>query len=223
MMTDEITPMTDAEAEEVLRQYHHLVMHLAGKACHSSSSIDINDLYQVGDMAVLRAVKSYDPSSGSNIKSFVSNAIRNAVFNEAAKFLGAITVDFRTTSQAAYATKQHDNGKSDQEIAKLLTKKYGRNFNEEHVRDLRITYSRKQYFTIQDDTLVEDTGSEICIHDLLESVVRDDVDRVLMDKRILGKATIKEVAALLNISRKIAYERESLLKNRIKRAIEESV
>ena len=214
--------MIDDATIQILEQYHPLVRYIARRACYSSSTLDINDLYQVGDMAVLRAVKAYDPSSGRNIKSFVSNSIRNAIFNEAARFLGVLTVDFRTTNQAAYAAKMHEKGKTDQEIAEALTDKYGRKFDVDHARDLRITYSRRHYSQVQDTVPVNDVENDISIKDLLDSVVKDHEDRIILDKRILGGCSVEQVATLLDISKKAVSKKEACLKTRIKRALEDA-
>jgi RNA polymerase sigma factor (sigma-70 family) len=173
-------------------------------------------------MAVLRAVKAYDPSSGRNIKSFVANSIRNAIFNEAARFLGVLTVDFRTTNQASFAAKMHEKGKSDQEIAKALTEKYGRNFDVDHARDLRITYSRRQYTQVQEDITIEGIENDVSIKDLLDSVVKDNDDRVILDRRILGGCSVEQTAAILHISKKAVSKKEACLKTRIKRALEDA-
>lgn len=216
--------MTDDSVTQILDQYHLLVRHIAKRAHHSSSCLDINDLYQVGDMAVLRAIKAYDPSFGKNIKSFVSNSIRNAIFNEAARFLGVITVDFRTTNQASFAAKMYEKGKSDQEIADMLTNKYGRNFDADHARDLRIIYSRKQYVQAHEDIMIEGDNNDIqSINDLLDSVVRNEEDRTILNVRILGGCTIDKIAALLHISKKAVYKKETCLKARIKHAIEDAI
>lgn len=214
--------VSDDMAVQVLDQYHSLVRHIAKRAHYSSSTLDIEDLYQVGDMAVLRAVRAYDPSSGSNIKSFVANSIRNAIFNEAARFLGVLTVDFRITNQASYAAKLYEEGKSDHEIAAALAEKHGRQFDIDHARDLRLAYSRRQYTQTQDDIVIDNIENDLTIRDLLEGVVKDDMDRAILDKRILGTDSAAQVAECLNTSKKIIYEREASLKNRIKRAIEDA-
>lgn len=218
MMVD----IPDDTVAQILDQYHSLVRYIADRACYSSSVLDINDLYQVGEIAVLRAVKAYDPSSGKNIKSFVASAIRNAIFNEAARFLGVMTVDFRTTNQASYAAKMHEKGKSDQEIAAALTDKYGRNFDVDHARDLRIIYGRRQYTQVQEDLMIDDIENDVSIKDLLESVVKDKDDRVILDRRLLGGCSVEQVAAILHISKKAVAKKEACLKTRIKRALEDA-
>lgn len=218
MMVD----VPDDTIARLLDQYHPLVRHIAKRACYSSSTIDLNDLHQVGNMAVLRAIKAYDPSSGRNIKSFVANSIRNAIFNEAARFLGVLTVDVRTTAQASYAAKLHEKGKSDVEIAKILTEKYGRNFDVDHARDLRIVYNRRDYSQVQEDVCVDSIENDVAIQDLLESVIKDDIDRSILNNRILGTSSVEDLAAEFATSKKAIYEREACLKKRIKRAIEDA-
>jgi len=218
MMVD----VSDDTVAQILEQYHPFVRYIAKRACCSSATLDINDLYQVGDMAVLRAVKAYDPSSGTNIKSFVTNSIRNAIFNEAARFLGVLTVDFRTTALASMASKLHEKGQSDEEIAVMLTNKYGRNFDADHARDLRITYSRRHYTQVQEDITVDGIENDFSIRDLLDSVVRDETDRIILHRRILGGLSVEQIAAILHISRRAVSKKETRLKTRIKRALEDA-
>lgn len=214
--------MDDEAVAQVLEQYHPFVRYIAKRACHSSAVLDMADLCQVGDMAVLRAVKAYDPSSGRNIKSFVTSSIRNAVFNEAARFLGVLTVDFRTTNLASLAYKLSKKGMSDSDIAVVLTDKYGRNFDADHARDLRIIYSRRNYQAIESNVTVDEIENDVTIKDLLESVVRDETDRLILNRRILGDCSIEQMAAILHISRKAFSKKETCLKNRIKRALEDA-
>lgn len=215
--------MSDDAIIQILDQYHGLVRYITKRAYHSSSVLDENDLCQVGDMAVLRAVKAYDPSSGSNIKSFVTNSIRNAIFNEAARFLGVLTVDCLTTNQASFAAKMCEKGKSDQEIANALTEKYNRNFDVNHARDLRIIYNRRQYMQVQDDFTIDGIENDISMHDILDGVVKDDIDRIILNLRILGKNSIAQTAIVLKISGKAVSKREACLKDRIKHALEDAI
>lgn len=91
----------DQDVIAILNEYHYIVKSIVRLTCHSSAAIDVHDLYQIGDLAILEAVKSYDPSCGTTIKSFVGTVVRNAIFHEAGRFLGVFTVDHRVTSLAA--------------------------------------------------------------------------------------------------------------------------
>ena len=213
--------LDDAQVVELLNQYGPIVKRIAKSACYSSATIDLQDLYQVGEIAVLHAVKSYDPSCGTTIKSFVSRVVRNRIFREAARFLGVFTVDHRVTSLAAKVNKLYAKGHSDEEISDILSGIGDRNFDSDHVRDLRIAYSRRQHIVIEDDDTADGyITKESTIQDLLLEVVQNDIEKTILDRRILGDASIKEVSAALGVTQKQLYDFENTFKERIRKAIE---
>lgn len=208
--------------DDILNEYASLVRHIARSACYSSTAIDFADLCQVGEMAVLRAIKSYDPSCGSNIRSFITRLVRQDIYNEAARFLGVFTVDRRVTSLASKVNKLCNSGKTDEEIASILSGSGERNFDALHVRDLRIAYSRRQQVAIESEELTDNNfADENTIKDLLDSVVKNNAERVILENRILKDATVADVSHLLNINQSRVYSIESSLKKRIKRAIKD--
>lgn len=216
-----VNDLDDAQVVELLNQYGPIVRRIAMSACYSSATIDLQDLYQIGEIAVLQAIKSYDPTCGTTIKSFVSRIVRNKIFHEAARFLGVFTVDHRVTGLAAKVNKLHAKGHSDEEIADILSEVGDRNFDSDHVRDLRIAYSRRQHIVAEDDDTAEGyITKESTIQDLLDGVVQNDIERAILDRRILGDASIKEVSISLGVSQKQLYELENNFKERIKKAIE---
>lgn len=213
---------TPEEINSLLDEYVPIVRRIARSAYFCSSAIDIADLYQVGEIAVLRAIKAYDPSCGTNIKSFVARCVKQDVYNEAARFLGVFTVDHRTTGLAAKVHKLHASGNSDQEIANILNKSGSRNFDSDHVRDLRIAYNRRQQTILEDNILQEDLPEETSIKELLDSAVHDDTERAILEHRILGNKSVKEVSDILNIPQRKIYSMEHCLRNRIRNAIEDA-
>ena len=209
------------DIESVLNEYAPLVRKIARSACYSSAAIDMADLYQVGEIAVLRAIKAYDPSSGASIRSFVSKLVRQDVYNEAARFLGVFTVDHRVTNLAAKVNRLANKGHDDIEIAAILNKASTRVFDADHVRDLRIAYNRRQHAVInEDDTLDQEYTDERTIRHLLESVIENDVERTILKLRILGSNSVGTVARTLKLTRRQVYQIEADLKLRIKKAIE---
>jgi len=221
MMVD----ISDEDVVVILNEYNYIVKRLARSACYSSASIDFSDLCQVGEIAVLQAIKSYDPTCGTTIKSFVSKVVRNEIYYEAARFLGVFTVDFRVTKLAAKAHKLHVNGLSDLEISKILSDSTnpGRVFDINHVRDLRIAYGRSSQVSIEHDTsTTEDSGiEEHTIKDLLSNIPNNNTEKYILKERILGSVSVKDVSLALNTTQKHVYEIENLLKERIKKAIED--
>jgi RNA polymerase sigma factor (sigma-70 family) len=211
----------DAEVIALLNEYGPIVRRIARSACYSSSTIDYDDLCQVGDIAILRAVKSYNPTYGTSIKSFVQHIIRQDIYNEAARFLGVLTVDHRVTSLAAKANQLHAKGKTDEEIAEILTESGHRNFDADHVTDLRMAYTCRQFADLpSDNTLDDDTTEESTIQELLDQVVRDGDERFILQQRFIGDATVKDVAHWLGLSEGQVYKIENDLKDRIRKAIE---
>lgn len=213
---------SDSDIIALLNEYGPIVKHIAKSACYSSATIDFSDLCQVGDLAVLQAIKTYNPSSGTTIKSYVSRIVRNEIYREAARFLGVFTVDFRITPLAAKVHKLHIKGHTDSEIAGMLKGVNNCHLDIENVRDLRITYSRKDQELIEDENFsIKDTNlEERSIHDLLSEIISGNVEKTILENRILGTISVQQTADSLNITKNKVYEIENILKERIKRMIE---
>ena len=213
---------TPEDINALLDEYTPIVRRIARSACYCSAAIDMADLYQIGEIAVLRAIKAYDPSAGMNIKSFVARCVKQDIYNEAARFLGVFTVDHRVTSLAAKVHKLHSAGHTDQEIAVILNKTRNRNFDAEHVHDLRVAYHRRQQTPLEDHLIQEDITEEKTIKELLDNIIHDNNDRVILEKRILGHESVKDVATILNLPQRRIYSLEHCLRNRIRIAIEDA-
>lgn len=219
MMVD----LPESEALALLQEYSPLVRRIARSACYSSASIDFADLCQVGDVAVLRAIKSYNPTYGTSIKSFVARIVRQDIYNEAARFLGVFTVDHRVTSLAAKVQKLSTKGKTDEEIATIISSG-NRKFDSEHVRDLRIAYSRRQHTELQhDDAFDDQTAEESTIQEILNAVTQNETEKSILTNRLLGDMSVRDIAELLNMTQKQVYDLEADIKGRIRKAIEDVI
>lgn len=217
-----MTNISDTEAAELLSQYSTLVRRIAKSACYSSASIGFEDLCQVGNLAILKAAKLYNPTYGTSIKSFIAYIVRRDIYHEAARFLGIFTVDYRVTNLASRISKLFDMGKNDKEIAVIINKQNShRHFDAAYVRDLRIAYNYRQQTDIKvDDLLEEDIAQETTIQEFLYNLVRNNVEHILLEKRLLGNASIKEVAELLHLSQRRVYSLENNFKDYIRQSIE---
>lgn len=201
---------------DVISDYRPIIERIARSTCYSSAAIDYNDLCQVGEIAAFRAIKLYDPSYGSNIKSFVTCAIRREIYHEAAKFLGVFTVDRRVTALAAKVNRLSANGKSDEEIAKTI----GKDVN--HVRDLRLVYGKRPQACVTTcDVLHDEDFTEQDLRNILLKVSDNQTDYTILVHRILGNASVKDVARRLNLSMARVYVLENILKGKIHQAIYE--
>ncbi len=86
---------------------------------NNRSVVSIADLQQVGAMALIVALKTYDPSLGS-LSAYVRKCIRNALLEEANSFSGVFTVDEKLRRQANKAYQMRREGKPDSEIMSSL-------------------------------------------------------------------------------------------------------
>ncbi len=217
--------MDDIDVVSILDDYRGLVRYVANLAYCSSSALGVEDLIQVGELAVLSAIKSYNPSYGVNIRGFVARIVRQEVFAEAARFLGVFTVDNRTTNLGSRVSKMFASGKNYDEIATTLSSETGRNLDSDHVRDLRLAYERRSGQDVSESVDIPQDDVFNCLHieNILYSVVESDVDRVLIEKRILSKTPMQEVCKILNLGPNAAYEAERRLRYKIEKAIEDHV
>jgi RNA polymerase sigma factor (sigma-70 family) len=86
---------------------------------NNKSVVSVADLQQVGAMALIVALQTYDPSLGS-LSSYVRKCIRNALLEEANSFSGVFTVDEKIRRQANKAQQMRRAGKSEKEIMDFL-------------------------------------------------------------------------------------------------------
>jgi len=215
--------MVETPEEEVVRllsDYGNLIRGVARSAVKSSSVIGEDDLFQVGAMAALNAIRVYDPSCGTNIKAYVGQAARRAIYNEAACFLGVFTVDRRVTEVAARVNRMVARGKTDAEIAVELTESLKRRFDENHVRDLRLAYAGRNMSMDAENADLMDTEMR-SIEALLEDIPTNRMEKTILHEKILGGMNAQAVATLLDISRRKVYEVERDLTARIEHKIKE--
>jgi len=214
--------LNDEELLRTIEEYAGFIRKVAYTAITSSPTINVDDLCQIGNLAVLRAMRSYDPSCGRNIKSYICSCIRQDIYNEAARFLGVFTVDHRVTEMGAKVNRLVDDNKTDQEIAEILDERYpGKSWTESKVYDLRLAYSRR--YPVTPEIEPEEIPESLHIEQFLESIVQNDTDHKILRERILGDKSAQEVADELDLPIKKFYLLESSLKSRIQIAIQNIV
>lgn len=225
--TVENSVMLDEPDEDVLRvldEYKSLIQRIAKSAYTSSPTIEYTDLCQVGELAAINAIRLYDPTRGSKFSSYVSRAIRIGIYNEAARFLGVFTVDHRVTELAAKVIRFTEQGKTDEEIAEQMSQTTSRNFDVEHVRDLRLAYSRRQAYSINEEVSEDPYGEPAYpVEEILKSVTKNEVDEIVLRDKLLGSKTVDEVATLAGVSVRTVSRIEIQLRERIECAIKKVV
>jgi hypothetical protein len=152
----------------------------------------------------------------------VYNVVRQDIYNEAARFLGIFTVDHKTTELAAKVNRLAESGKEDDEIARYLNEQIAsRNFNVDHVRDLRLVYTRRSAFTLDDsDDIVINEES---IEAFLSTIPENELEFKILFGRIAGNISAEDMAIELGINTGQMYKIERELKSRIEKAIKEIV
>lgn len=206
------------ETQEVLNTYRPIIRGIARSTYRSSASIGLEDLYQVGEIAAFRALKAYDPSCGSNIKSFVICSIRREIYHEAAKFLGIFTIDHRVTSLAAKVNKLLIKGHSLESIAISLNKSI------DHIHDLHLIYKQNNHSSLMNDNLYADTDfDETIINGMLGGLIFNRIEKTILFDHILGPKSIKDIAEKHKISIACVYSTKIIIKDRIYKAMEKFV
>lgn len=81
--------------------------------------VDTQDLQQAGAMALILALRSYDPSLGS-LPSYIRKCVRNALIEQANSFNGVFTTDEKVRRQANQIRKLRAEGLDDDTIMARL-------------------------------------------------------------------------------------------------------
>jgi len=106
----------DESAESVYREHYGLIKSLIRSiVVNNTSVVSTEDLQQAGALALIVALKSYDPSLGS-FQSYIRKCIRNALLEEANTFNNVFTVDEKVRRQANKVKKLRDEGLNDEAI-----------------------------------------------------------------------------------------------------------
>lgn len=216
-----VMTLHEEELLRTLEEYKGFVRKIAYTAVTSSPAIDVEDLCQVGELAILRAVRSYDPTAGRNLKSYICSCIRQDIYNEAARFLGVFTVDHKVTEAGAKIVKLYTEGKTYSEIADILNERYpGSNWTEERVFDTKLAYSRRSPVSSEHEPEVSE---EAHLKEFLLSLVSNETEKFILLNRILGKYSAHAAAVDLQKSVKDIYAIEFALKQKIMIAIKNIV
>lgn len=187
--------------------FDKIIKHIAKSAYRSSNVLDLEDLYQIGYLAVERALKTYNSALG-DMSNYVTKIIKQDIYKESAKFIGVFTVDHRTTHLAAKVNDLYNKNYSIEKIASLLKIK------EKLVERLLCLY--KHNISIEYNNLTcEDVDYDSFISYLKENIVSYE-EKMFLKNRILGNMSIKEIAEILDIELYKAYQIESILKEYVK-------
>lgn len=214
--------MTDIE--DALERYEGLIRSIARTAITSSNVLDVADLEQVGRVAAFAAIKSYDSAYGASLRTHVGNAVRRSIYDEAARFIGPMTIaDHVITSLASTVSKMANEGLNDDEIASRLSRERLRwNTTPEYVKALRFLYQRR-YMGELSESLV-DAGeyiTEDAIMRLLAQLDTTPLEHSIIYERWLGDMTPEQIMTHHHVSRGRFFRTQGELKRRLYELINE--
>ncbi len=82
----------ESARDELLLEYGKLVRTIARSIEIVNAEMDYDDLFQVGNIGLLRAISSYTEEQGASFKTYASHCIRNAIIDELRKKSPLVTV-----------------------------------------------------------------------------------------------------------------------------------
>lgn len=110
----------EESADRVYAKHRGLIRSLINSiVVNNPSVVDTQDLQQAGALALIVALRSYDPSLGS-FASYIRKCIRNALLEQANSFNSVVTVDEKVRRQANAIQKMRLEGLSDDTIMTRL-------------------------------------------------------------------------------------------------------
>lgn len=190
-----------------------IVERIAKKTLYLSPVLSQDDLEQVGYLSAFKAIKTFDPSKGSNIKSYLYKCIQRAIYEEASNFYGPYRLPHRILRLCIKINKLSNLGCSDDEISKRLNAEKSpiKKVKPDTIRQLRLLYcGREKDINI---LLAEELPK-------LEELSLSNLERNIIYYRFLNHLSIKDTVSLLGIKRKELKEIETLLKYRLRELYE---
>lgn len=110
----------DQSPDKVYLKHRGLIRSLINSiVVNNPAIVDTQDLQQAGALALVVALKSYDPSLGS-LPSYIRKCIRHALLEQANSFSNVFTVDEKVRRQANAVRRMRREGIDDAEIMAKL-------------------------------------------------------------------------------------------------------
>lgn len=203
--------------EDVIAKWRPLINRCANTAAISSSVIDTDDLVSVGEMAAVRALRTYNSAAGAKLSSYVYTLVKQAIYNEAARFLGVFTVSHYISGLASSVCRMHDSGLTDKEIASKLTSSRGRTISAALVKSMRIAFKNRNASPYIDRGIIDESPRVAVI---LQEVLHLKKDREIFLSRVIAGESVSSIAARMGISESLVRSTENyvsiLVENKIK-------
>ncbi len=199
----------EESSDKVYAQHRGLIRSLINSVVvNNPSVVDVKDLQQTGALALILALKSYDPSLGS-FQSYIRQCIRNALLEQANSFNSVFTVDEKVRRKANAIVKMRMEGLSDDEIMTRLGVKTRATFLsllglvESHSVDL-------DQAEVEADSIIE-------VKNILR--ILDEIGLTKLEiefvNLIINNHSMDEIMTELDVSRSRLFEIKAAIRDRI--------
>lgn len=112
----------DSARDELLLEYAKLVRSIA-RSIEVAGSLDYDDLFQVGNIGLLKAISTYNQGASATFKTYASHCIRNSIIDELRKKSPLVTVPIEDATPLIDKIPSPQNPEKDyieKETSKLL-------------------------------------------------------------------------------------------------------
>jgi len=195
--------------EKVYAQHRGLIRSLINSiVVNNPSVVDTQDLQQAGALALIVALRSYDPSLGS-FPSYIRKCIRNALLEQANTFSGVFTVNEKVRRQANLIKKMREKGESDDKIMTRLGIKTRATF----LSLLELVDNRS--FNINQVEIVDETpAEENSVFRMLDEFGLTEQETELINL-VINNFSVDEIIDKMSISRSTVYKIKTSIHNKI--------
>lgn len=199
--------MGDKE-EKAYHQHRGLIRSMINSiVVNNPAIVSTEDLQQVGALALMIALRSYDPSLGS-LQSYIRSCVRNALLEQANSFNGVFTVDEKVRRQANAVMRLRREGLSDEEIMSKLGIKTQATF-------LSLLHLVEPTIDVENVEMVSGMAlEEDDITRLLDEIGLGS-DELRFVNLVIQKHSMSDLERIMGLSRSQLYKLKSSIKDKI--------
>lgn len=199
----------EESADKIYAQHRGLIRSLINSiVVNNPSVVDIQDLQQTGALALIIALRSYDPSLGS-FQSYIRKCIRNALLEQANSFNSVFTVDEKVRRQANALVKMRNQGLSDDTIMIRLGIKTRATF----ISLLGLVDSHSVELE-QTDVEAEASLGEASIFRMLDEIGLADPEMKFINL-VISNHSMDEIMESMSVSRTALYGIKTSIRDKI--------
>jgi len=192
-----------------IQELEPIIKRIANKTHHISPVISKEDLEQVGRLSAFKALRSFDPTKGKSIKSYIYKCVQRAIYEEASSFYGPYRLPHRILRLCSKINTLAGVEASGEEISSILNAEKSpiKKTTPDTVRKLKVLYRG-----------VASDSDCLCSNDdhFLQEITVSELERNILYYRYIHNYSLKETSQILGISIGRLRGLEAILKGRIR-------